>query len=174
MKRNLIPALLTLLLTMGLSSAAHADTVFFALVTPNVTANPGATVDFYAFISEQQGTYFFLDGDSYSVEAPLSLDDSGQFMNFDQLFFDHQQDFGLLFSVTLPINIPTGTYLGSYTLLGGFQGTDTDELSSQNFQITTVNAVAPVPEPSTLLLLCCGLMAVACGYKRRRRQARLL
>ena len=170
MKRtSLLAAVLGLLLT-AMSSAAHAETVYYGLDNPSQTASPGDTILFSAVIAEDEGDYFFLNGDTFSVEAPLLLDDSGLFNNFDQFFFDYSFDDYVLFTVTLPMNIPTGTYLGSFTILGGADNGASDVLGTQNFSVTTVNNNPSVtPEPPSLLLLGSGLFGMVAVMNRRRR-----
>ena len=103
------------------------------------------------------------------LEGPLEIDDSGLFLNFNQFLFPDETDVGVLFTITLPSDIPTGTYLGTFSIFGGFGPDDPSPLGSQNFSITTVNNNTnsnPVPEPSSLLLLGTGLTCFA-GCKRK-------
>jgi len=167
MKRILTFATLMLLLTMIASSAAHADSISFALDNPTQTAKAGSTIDFTGGTGEINGDYIFVNGDSFSIDAPLTLDDSGLSLHFDQFYFAYQQDTGELFSVTLPSNVPSGTYLGSFTLLGGYSTDDQNILSTQNFSITTVNTGTVVPEPPTVVLFGSALLALFCVYRRK-------
>jgi len=169
MKRTLFFTLFTLLLTMTFSSAARADDFLlnFVLFSPVQTANPGDTVSFVGALQDiDDNNFMWIDSDAYSLQGPLIIDDSGLFINFNQFFFPDEDDFGEIFTITLPKNIPTGTYLGTFSLYGGFGPDGTDFLGSQNFSITTVNNVSSIPEPSTLFLLGTGLTCFA-GCKRK-------
>lgn len=170
MKRTLFFTLFTLLLTMSFSSAARADDfdLNFVLFSPSQTANPGDTVSFVGALQDtDDNDFLWIDSDSYSLQGPLIIDDSGLFLNFNQYFFPDEDDFGVIFAITLPDDIPTGTYLGTFSLFGGFGPDETDFLGSQNFSITTVNNnTSAVPEPSTLFLLGTGLTCFA-GCKRK-------
>jgi hypothetical protein len=86
MKSRLILAVITLLLTIGLSSAAaYADTITLTLNNPTqMTAPIGATLLFNATISapSTNKANVFLNGDGFTVSSPLTLDDTDIFLNF--------------------------------------------------------------------------------------------
>jgi hypothetical protein len=167
MKRKLLFTLFTLLLTMSFSSAARADDfdLNYGLYTPTVTANPGDTISFTGFLQDtSDDDFLWIDFDSFSLQGPLIIDDSGLFLNFNQFLFPDEFDTGELFTIMLQSDIPTGTYLGTFSLFGGFGPDSVDPIGSQNFSITTVNNntnPSPVPEPSTLFLLGTGLTCLA-------------
>ena len=82
-------AVITLLLTIGLSSAAaYADTITLTLNNPTqMTAPIGATLLFNATISapSTNKANVFLNGDDFTVSSPLTLDDTDFFLNFPAL-----------------------------------------------------------------------------------------
>jgi len=174
MKRTLFFTLFTLLLTMSFSSAARADDfdLNFVLFNPAQTANPGDTVSFIGRLEDtSDDDFLWIDSDAFSLQGPLIIDDSGVFLNFNQFFFPDEDDFGVIFTITLPSDIATGTYLGTFTLFGGFGPDEFNQLGSQNFSIATVNntiVTNPIPEPSSLFLLGTGLTCFA-GCKRKWR-----
>jgi PEP-CTERM motif len=168
MKHALTLAVLTLLLAIGLSPAAHAGTLFFTLSQPIQTGNPGDTLDFFADLETDD--FVSVNSDTFSVESPLVMDDSGFFNDFNQFIFNGDFNFGLLFTITLPSNIPTGTYLGSFSIYGGDGADSQDLLDTETFSIATVNnnIISSVPEPSSLFLLGTGVTCIA-GCKRKWR-----
>jgi hypothetical protein len=159
------------LLTIGLSSAAaYADTVNFTLVSPAATAMesgntlvPG-TFTFEATVtapSSNSGAVF-LNGDSFNVTAPITLDDSDFFANFPLSLAPGASFTGDLFVLTVPPGTLAAAYTGTFTLFGGANANANDPLGTVTF------SVAPTPEPSSVVLLMTSLGALALwvGYKR--------
>jgi hypothetical protein len=165
MKRRLTLAAITLLLTIGLSSAAaYADTISLTLTNPTqTTGSTGGTLLFDATISAP-GTNkagVFLNGDDFTVTSPLTLDDIDFFLNFPAFLSPGQSVTDVLFTVTIPAG-SFGSFPGSFTLLGGSDGAAQNILASQNFVATAT------PEPSTFLLIGTGLFSLAAIVRSRR------
>jgi hypothetical protein len=158
------------LLTMGLSSAAaYADTVNFTLIPAYVTVAesgnnlvPGSFT-FAATVSapSSNGAAVFLNGDSFNVTAPLTLDDSDFFANFPLSLAPGTSFTGDLFVLTIPPGTLAAAYQGTFTLLGGADPSANNPLGTVTF------TAAPTPEPSSILLLLTGMAGVAlwAGYK---------
>jgi hypothetical protein len=108
----------------------------------------------------------FLNGDSTTVDSPLTLDDSGFFNTFPLSLGPKGLFSGLLFSVSLPSNIAVGLYKGTFDLLGGANGDAQNVLAVVNFNVN-VPGSSPVPEPGTDLLLTTGLAGLGVLIRRR-------
>jgi hypothetical protein len=66
--------------------------------------------------------------------------------------------------LTVPPGTPFGTYLGTFTIEGGSNGSATDKLGTVNFSLITT------PEPSSILLSLTGIAGFAwAGFKRNLR-----
>jgi len=153
------------LLAVGLSSAAaYADSVTFTLTNPTGYINvTGGSVTFDATVSAAAGNSgaIFLNGDSFNATAPLTLDDSDFFSDFPLSLAPGASFTGPLFELTLPPGSPFGTFLGTFSLLGGANGSASNTLDTADFTLITT------PEPSSVVLLLTGLvMLLWVGFKR--------
>ena len=147
------------LLTIGLSSAAaHADTVTFTLTNPNgfaVVTGGSLTYDATVSAPASNSAAVFLNGDSFNVTAPITLNDSDFFSNFPLSLAPGTSFTGDLFVLTVPPGTAFGTFLGTFTLLGGADGNASNPLGTVNFSLTTT------PEPTSILLLLTGIIGLA-------------
>jgi hypothetical protein len=157
--------------TLLLSTRAFADTIGLSLTAPTQTGTAGSTVSFAATVSAPgtNGGTVFLNGDSFNVSSPLTLDDSGFLFDFP-LSLDPGDSFsGVLFSIDLPASLAAGLYTGSFEILGAADGGTFDTLASVDFQVNVVPTASTVPEPESLMLLAAGLPGVALLVRRKCR-----
>src|ERR1700754_771749 len=104
------------LLTFGLTSA-YADNLNFTLTNPNGWAwASGGSYTFEATVtaSASNSGDLFLNGDSFNVTSPATLDDSDFVTNFFPLDLAPGDTYtGDLFEVTIPAGTAIGDYGGS-------------------------------------------------------------
>ncbi len=148
------------LLAIGLSSAAaYADTVTLTLTNANGRVSYlGGNLTYGATVSAPAGNSaaVFLNGDSFNVTAPVTLNDSDFFSNFPLSLSPGANFTGNLFVLTVPPNSPAGNFVGTFTMLGGANGNASSTLGTVNFSMTVYT-----PEPSSIVLLMTGLAGLA-------------
>ncbi len=167
MKKSAL-SLSTLLFALVLlvSSRAFADTISLSLTNPVQSGALGSPLTFTATVTapNSNGAAVFLNSDSFSVDSPLTLDDSG-FFGFPLSLNPGDTFTGNLFTIAIPSVAATGTYSGVFDILGGADGGASDDLGEATFQ---VNAQSPVPEPGNVLLVATGLAGLAfAGFRKR-------
>jgi hypothetical protein len=180
--KALMPALL--LAASCAPRTARAD-LLFDLSPLNLTLSAGAsyTRTYSATLTNTFDFPLYLNGDFFSLDPPLSLDDSA----FQNTFVTPTDMDGNpldpptldanggtltvpIFTVSIPDTAPAGQYGGGFLIQGGASFDAFDTLASAEF---TINLVTPsgVPEPGALAL---GSGLAACGLSllRTRRRPR--
>lgn len=155
--------MLVLTAALLLSVSAFADSVTITLASPYQVAVYNSTVSFTATVSapSTNAAPIYLNGDSFNVDAPLTVDDSG-FFSFPLFLNPGGSYTGVLFTVYIPATTPMGNYYGYFQILGGSDGSQLNPIS--NVASFEINAI---PEPGTMLLLGTGGIALF-GTLRRK------
>jgi len=131
-------------------TAAKADPLTITLSSPFQVGVSGDIIGFTATVTNTTGGTVDLSGDSFNVDAPLSVDDS-PYDSWPLSLGPLGSYTGLLFNV----DIPWPTAVGLYT--GYFEITDdsNDVVGEADFDVYVT------PEPSSLLMLGTGLLGLA-------------
>jgi hypothetical protein len=140
---------------LALSAPASGSTLNFTLFFPAVTTGLPSVVSFAATVSAPLTNTgaVFLNSDNVNIDFPLTLDDSGFFMNFPLSLAPGASFTGPIFTVTVPDFAQLYfAYNGYFEIDGGADPGASDPVASANFTVT------PVPEPATGLLLIGGLV----------------
>jgi len=180
------PAALLLALLPSAPCAAQAG-LDFTLLAPTVTTGTSPTDQVFTFngtLTNTSTTSLYLNADLFSVDAPLTGDDSA----FGNTFLSPADPSGsplpqptlgagqslslALFNVTVPAGTPLGSYLGLFEIQGGTTTSDFGLLGSQSFTVnTTAKPVPSVPEVPGGSALTIGLLMTTAlvATKRRKR-----
>ena len=165
MNRKLALAVMFVIPTFGFSPvAAHADSVTFTLTDTvvSISSSTGGVAIYEATVSAptSNGADVFLNGDSFNVPLPLTLDDTDFYSNAPLLLAPGHSSVFDIFTVSVPQGTVAGDYAGSFTILGGATGTSSDTLGTVDF------VTAVTPEPPSVLLFVTGILGLA-GLMRR-------
>jgi len=104
-RRKLTLAALTLLLALGIgSSAAYACSISFTLNNPNQSTAPGNTLTSTATVSAASNNSgnVFLNGHSFNVQSPITLDGTDFFANAPFFLVPGQTATFDIFTLTVP------------------------------------------------------------------------
>jgi PEP-CTERM motif len=171
MNRKMVLTLLMMVLAMATlsvpavaGSVPGTDSLTLTLASPPQFGVQGEMLSFFATVSAPLGNSgpLFLNGDAFTVGAPLSLDDSPFLLNFPLEMQPGDNYSGLLFTILIPPGTPAGVYDGFFQILGGSDGSGQDPISNvAEFQFD-------VPEPDSLLLLLGSGAIALIGLARRK------
>lgn len=172
-RKRMINLLVAAVVVVLLTPLAKADSLDITLTDTNQTVVAGTTVvEFFGTITNPTADTIYLLSDTISSSGDSVLDDS-PFDNNAPLSLGAGDSSGLieLFDLDIP-----GTAPASYTGYFEIDGLSDADIAAGNYltydlaNVTvTVNVVSPVtatPEPTTFLLLGCG-MALLCLLKWR-------
>ncbi len=172
--KNLLKVSLAIAGLLLAGTAARADSLTLTLDAP-FQSGPMDTFTFTGTIAytnadstNDGGVTEYLNGDSFSVDAPATLDDSA-FLNNAPLSMNPGDSSGdiVLFTVTTPAfvggSLADNFYTGSFSIVGGASSSDdTDVLATQDFDAQVT------PEPTSWLLLATGLAGLLFTMKLRK------
>jgi hypothetical protein len=139
---------------------AKAGPLSVTLATPFQSGSQDV-FSFTATVTNNSGATVFLNGDSFNVDAPLSVDDSPYDNNFPLSLGSGGSFTGVLFNVDVPPATAYGLYTGSFEIIGGGPLDNTDVAGAATFDVSVT------PEPSSFLLL--GAAVLALGVLARRK-----
>lgn len=156
MKKVVLALVFALVSAVSSTPAAHADTVTLMIDNPVQSMRPGGILFYEATVAAANTNTgaVYLNADSFSLNAPFTLDDSSFLLTFPFVLDPGQSYTGTLFDIPVPLDSPIAVFTGLFQILGGATNGDETVLSSANF------ATAVTPEPSSLLLFETGLL---CG-----------
>jgi hypothetical protein len=147
------------------ATSAKATPLSLTFSSPFQTTGPGGLVTFNATVTNTTNAVVFLNGDDFSLDAPLTLDDSSFLNNFPLSLGALGSFTGTLFTVDAPLGTAPGLYAGVFDITGGADDLATGVVASANFDVFVT------PEPSSFLLLGSGfgigLIALGGPFRRR-------
>jgi len=159
----------TLLSSLALSlGTARADTIAIGLQQPELIGSPGSVLSFSGTLTNTTDADVFLNADNFNLSGlpPGTIDDSPFFANTPSGFLDPLASTGPieLFDITVPNPFASGSYDGTFQILGGPTADDQTIIGSADFTVQ----VSSVPEPSSLTYLLSALVALLTATRMRR------
>jgi hypothetical protein len=177
-KRSTVPILLEWEYTMKLTKLLGIITsltlpacagVIITIQNPNQAGVSDDVLFFSGTLANDSADAVYLTAVQIDTAPILAIDDTAFFFENPGMLDGHGVSGTMgLFNVIIPQDPVSGLYQGTVTILGGPNPGDTTVLNDPATSFSV--AVGPeVPEPSTILLLGIGLLAI--GMRRRRPQS---
>ena len=136
-------------------TAARANTLTITLSSPFQSGGDGDVLAFDATVTNNTGATVYLNGDTATVDSPLTLDDSPYNNNSNWYVLGPGASYtGLLFNVDIPLGTGNGLYPGNFEIDGGADGSADNDIGDAAFDAQVT------PEPSSFLMLGTGLLAL--------------
>jgi hypothetical protein len=138
-------------------TAARANTLTITLSSPFQSAVGGdvLVLAFDATVTNNTGATVYLNGDTPTVDSPLTLDDSPYNDNSNWFVLGPGGSYsGLLFNVDIPLGTVDGLYAGNFEIVGGLDNNAVNDIGDATFDVQVT------PEPSNFLLLGTALLAL--------------
>ena len=156
----------SLMIAAALTGAATASPITLTLQNNDLSTTAGGSVTFMVTAINNMPFLMNLNSDSFSVAAPLTVDDTA-FQN-NWFFLTAVQTVGpaALFAVDVPLGTTPADYLGSFSILGGPGSSDLNLLATVNFTVT-VTPASSTPEPGTFVTLVGALVGLGLWARRR-------
>ncbi|MCM3871126.1 MAG: PEP-CTERM sorting domain-containing protein [Pyrinomonadaceae bacterium] len=174
-KQRFTMAILALGMLTLLSISVKADPLTLTLTNPNQIGTVGSTLTFAGSVTNVAVPAVQI------VSSQITFNDGGGTLLFDDSPFISNFLFQTvapgatlgpldMFTVEILAGAAPGTYSGVFSILYD-NGTNTLETNLFTFSVTVQPTGAPIPEPTTILLLGSGLTGIASLVRRRKRNA---
>jgi hypothetical protein len=146
-----------LFIVLAFATVCHASEITVTINPATLSGSPGAILDFFGTLTNNDAFSNDIDSDSFTLAGfpGGSLDDSPFLANAPASVGPGVTTASFeFFTVTIPLNQGSGTYNGTFTVVGGptSNGGGQNNLGTGTFSVT----VTGTPEPGTWLLLSAG------------------
>ena len=162
-----------------LCAICEASPITVDLTSTLLQGCEGSTVTFSGTLSNAASSVIFLNSAGLNLAGGFSAadEDLTPFFNDAPLFLSASASTPVidLFTLQVPSLFATGSYSGTFTILGGADTNAMDVVGSAGFTIQVVNATG-VPEPSSGALIAVtgvNMLLAAIVCRRSRRSAEL-